>query len=194
MRVTEASSGRVAILAGGMGRRLGGVKPAMLLGGRPLVEYPIRAAREAGLDAVVVAKRDSPLPQVDCPVVYEPDSPQHPLCGIVAALMSGGSATAVACDMPFVTPALLARLCGSRKTTFAQLGGRPQPLLARYSGSDLPSLETALHAGRTMRETLSLLDARALPEHELARYGDPARLCFNVNGEEDLRVAEAWLR
>jgi molybdopterin-guanine dinucleotide biosynthesis protein A len=51
----------VAVLAGGRGRRLGGSKPLAQFGGAPLIERPLAAAREAGLDAVVVAKADTPL-------------------------------------------------------------------------------------------------------------------------------------
>jgi molybdopterin-guanine dinucleotide biosynthesis protein A len=67
--VTGASRGRalVAILAGGQGRRM-------------------RAASDAGLDAVAVAKAGTALPALDAPVWLEPDEPVHPLLGIVTAL------------------------------------------------------------------------------------------------------------
>ena len=64
----------VAVLAGGRGRRLGGAKPAAELCGRPLVAWPLEAARAAGLEAVVVAKAGTPLPDLDVPVWIEPDS------------------------------------------------------------------------------------------------------------------------
>lgn len=81
----------VAILAGGRGARIGGGKPSVSLRGRALIDYPLRAARDAGLPVVVVAKRDSELPEIDAPILREPDDPTHPLCGIVTALDRGGS-------------------------------------------------------------------------------------------------------
>ncbi|MDE3070224.1 MAG: NTP transferase domain-containing protein, partial [Acidobacteriota bacterium] len=79
----------VAVLAGGAARRLGGAKATALLGGRPLISYPIAAARAAGFETVVVAKAASPLPEIarlGCEVVTETDERRHPLSGIVAAL------------------------------------------------------------------------------------------------------------
>jgi len=89
------------VLAGGRGRRLGGAKPTAELGGRPLIAWPLAAAREAGLEAVVVAKAATPLPSdLDVPVWTEPDEPVHPLAGLVHALerADGRAVVAVACD------------------------------------------------------------------------------------------------
>ena len=63
----------VAVLAGGASRRMGAPKPLAPLGGRPLISYPLGAAARAGLRAVVVAKADTPLPEVGVPVWGEPD-------------------------------------------------------------------------------------------------------------------------
>ena len=54
--------GRVVVLAGGLSRRMGQPKAGVLLGGRPLIAWPLAAARAAGLEAVVVAKAGSVLP------------------------------------------------------------------------------------------------------------------------------------
>jgi molybdopterin-guanine dinucleotide biosynthesis protein A len=69
------------VLAGGAGTRLGRPKAAATLAGRPLVEHVLAAAREGGLEPIVVARADSALPPLDCPVVIEPAQPRHPLCG-----------------------------------------------------------------------------------------------------------------
>src|SRR3954469_1305574 len=104
----------VAVLAGGRSSRMGTPKALAPLGGAPLIARPLAAARAAGLPAVVVAKRASPLPALDVPVVVEPDEPTHPLCGVVAALEAGSAAVvavvAVACDQPWVTGEVLAAL------------------------------------------------------------------------------------
>ena len=74
----------VAVLAGGRGSRLGGDKAMAVLGGQALISYPLAAARQAGLEeAIVVAKRSSRLPSLAGRVRYEPELPEHPLCGIV---------------------------------------------------------------------------------------------------------------
>src|ERR1700726_1402006 len=93
------------VLAGGRGTRLGGEKAGALLDGRPLVEHVIGAIRAAALEPLVVAKADTPLPPLDCPLVIEPDLPQHPLCGVIAGLRAIGAADAIVCptDMPRVS-------------------------------------------------------------------------------------------
>jgi molybdopterin-guanine dinucleotide biosynthesis protein A len=185
-----------AVLAGGAGTRLGGAKARTKLGGRPLIEYPIAAAEAAGLEPVVVAKPDSQLPPLAVEIIREPDRPRHPLCGIVAALRRAAElpAVVVGCDMPFVSPALLSWLASTREPLVVPvLGGRPQPLLARYGASLLPELEAALAAEEPLQRTVRSLRPRLLPERTVARFGDPQRLALNVNAATDIELAERLL-
>lgn len=174
---------------------MGGAKALRRLDGRHLVDYPLAALGQAGLDAVVVAKRDSPLPEVGCQLLYEPELPSHPLCGLVAALRFSAQRpiVVVACDMPFVTAALLAWLSDLDGLVVPEVEGHLQPLLGRYEPAHLGVLESALDGGRSMREAIADLRPRIVTERELGRFGDPRRLCFNVNGPDDLQVAEQLL-
>ena len=129
------------VLAGGLSRRMGSPKAVVPLGGRPLIAWPLAAAAEAGLEAVVVAKPGSALPPLDVPVWDEPEAPSHPLTGLVAALeRAGGPVVALACDMPFVSPGLIARLAAARGV--AAPAGEAFP--ARYEPSALPVLRAGL--------------------------------------------------
>jgi molybdopterin-guanine dinucleotide biosynthesis protein A len=201
----------VAVLAGGSGERIGGAKPTRELAGRPLIDYPLAAARAAGLRAVVVAKRDTELPDgLAEPLVLEPDEPRHPLCGALAALehatlehaalerAAQGSPEAavvlVGCDMPFLTGALLAWLAAALELAILlEADGRPQPLPARCSAAHAPLLREALAAQAPLRETFKSLAPSIVEERALAHFGDPRRLCFSVNSAEDLAMAERWL-
>jgi molybdenum cofactor guanylyltransferase len=189
----------VAVLAGGRGARLGGAKPSLLLAGSPLVCHPLRAARDAGLEAIVVAKRSTKLPELDVPVVYEPEEPSHPLCGVLTALRFAAArppleaVLALACDMPFLTGAMLAWLSSLEGAVMARVGGRPQPLLGRWTVAAVPLLEHALAKGSSLQAALGSLTPAIVGESELSRFGDPKRLCFNVNDREDLRAARERL-
>jgi molybdenum cofactor guanylyltransferase len=188
----------VAVLAGGLGSRLGGDKPAARLGGMPLLAYPLAAAREAGLPAIVVAKRDTPLPAVEAEILLEPEQPRHPLCGVLTALRGAGSTSApaviaLACDMPFVGPELLLALAAIDGPALLRFDGRLQPLPARIPGSALASLTEALDARLSLREALAALQPRVIEQDELEGLGDPRQMCFNVNDAEDLRTAAGWL-
>lgn len=181
-----------AVLAGGRGSRIGGAKALVELAGRSLISYPLAAVEEAGLEPVVVAKSDSELPPLSCRVIREPARPRHPLCGIVAALRDTGRRplVVVGCDMPFAAAGLLAWLGSAPEPLVVpSVGGRMQPLPARYDSALLPALEEALVGGRALRGTLEALRPRLIAEAELARFGDPRRLCFNVNERADLERA-----
>lgn len=185
-----------AVLAGGRGSRLGGEKATAELGGRPLISYPLEAVEEAGLEPLVVAKRDSELPTLACQILREPDLPRHPLCGIVAALReaAGRPLVAVGCDMPFLDPGLLAWLGAAPEPLVVPLvGSRLQPLLARYHPSLLPQLEAALERGEPLQRAVEELRPRLVAEPDLARFGEPRRLCLNVNDRGGLERAEALL-
>ena len=188
----------VAVLAGGLGRRLGGAKPSIGLGGRALVLHPLRAAADADLQAIVVAKPSSELPALGVQVLYEPQEPSHPLCGVVAALSFAAgrgcpAVLTVGCDMPFLTGPLLAWLADLDGPVMANVDGRAQPLLARVPVEGLPLLEGALAEGLSLTAALCGLSPSIVAEDELGRFGDPRRLCFNVNDQADLRTAAAWL-
>ncbi len=163
------------VLAGGLSRRMGRPKAVVLLGGRPLIAWPLAAAAAAGLDAVVVAKRGSELPPLEVAVWDEPDAPAHPLTGVVAALeRASGPIVALACDMPFVTPGLIARLAAAHGV--AAPPGEAFP--ARYEPAALPALRAGLAREAPVRATLAGLGAAAVAagEHELTGINDAAAL------------------
>lgn len=185
-----------AVLAGGVGSRLGGGKATAELAGRALIEYPLAALAAAGVEAVVVAKADTELPELAVPVLTEPQRPRHPLLGIVTALRQAGgrSVLAVACDLPLLTPALLEALAAAPEPlVLAAPAGEPQPLLGRYGPSLLPELEAALGREEPLRRTVAALSPRLLGDAELARFGDPAALLLNVNDRSDLERAGVML-
>jgi molybdenum cofactor guanylyltransferase len=193
----RAGSGRRpvgAVLAGGRGSRLGGDKHAALLAGRSLLEHALAAVDEAGLDPLVVAKPDTPLPS-DCRALREPPRPRHPLSGILAALEVAGSAVvAVACDMPFTPPALLRQLASADEPLVALcVDGTVQPLPARFDPSLVPELEAALVRQEPLRRTIESFGPRLIEESELRRFGDPELICLNVNDRRDLLLAERRL-
>jgi molybdopterin-guanine dinucleotide biosynthesis protein A len=175
---------------------MGAAKAGVELGGTPLIERPLRAMRDARLEAVVVAKPGTELPPIDVPVWREPEAPSHPLTGLVAALERARRPVVVCgCDTPFLAPALLAHLAGrTEPLVVLETGGRPHPLIGRYT----PELLAALRAGRDeqrpLHEVVAELGAVRIDEPKLRRYGDPERLVFNVNTPADLARAEEMLR
>jgi molybdenum cofactor guanylyltransferase len=181
-----------AILAGGLGRRIGGGKATVELEGRPLLDHALAAVRAAALEPLVVAKPGTRLPPLECRVLREPEQPVHPACGIVAALRDRGgrAVVAVACDMPFLDPGLLAWLAERPEPlVLPELDGDLQPFPGRYDFSLLGPLERALAEEQPLRRTLEMLNPRRVGADQLARFGSPERLLFNVNTPADLQLA-----
>jgi molybdopterin-guanine dinucleotide biosynthesis protein A len=168
-----------AVLAGGRGRRMGGQKTLVEFAGGPLIARPVSVAVAAGLEVVVVAKAGTPLPRLDVPVWHEPDEPVHPLLGIVTALeRAGRSVLAVACDMPFLTAELLARLA-ARPEAAVRTADQIAPFPARYDLAQLPALRVALAREASLRATLAALGPATLAgvdEDVLASINTPEQL------------------
>src|SRR6185312_15979052 len=106
------------VLAGGLGRRIGGAKATVELHGMPLIQYPVAVLQAVLAEVVVVAKQTSELPPLPgVPIWIEPAEPCHPLAGIVHALEGAGAAAGIegmareilvsAGDLPFLTPSLV---------------------------------------------------------------------------------------
>jgi molybdopterin-guanine dinucleotide biosynthesis protein A len=180
------------VLAGGRGSRLGGAKATAPLAGRPLIGHVLHALAAGGIEAIVVAKADTALPPLECPLLVEPALPRHPLCGIVTGLRALEPGAAVVCpaDMPFLTGELLAWLASLHGALVVVAGaGAVQPLVGRYESTLLPALAEMLAAERPMREVALALATRVVSEEELRRFGDPARLLRNVNTPAELADA-----
>jgi molybdopterin-guanine dinucleotide biosynthesis protein A len=175
-------SALAAVLAGGLARRMGGAKTLAPLAGAPLIARPIGAAVAAGLEVVVVAKRATPLPELDVPVWREPDEPVHPLLGVITALeRAGRPVLAIACDMPFLTPELLAHLARGPEAA-VRVGGRLAPFPARYDPAHLPALRVALEREASVQSTLAAFAPAAIE-------GIDDRVLANINTPEELANA-----
>ncbi|MBJ7519402.1 MAG: molybdenum cofactor guanylyltransferase [Solirubrobacteraceae bacterium] len=185
------------VLAGGRGRRLGEPKMLAEIDGRPLLAIALDHAHEAGLDAVVVAKPDTPLPPTSSRVLLEPPEPEHPLLGIVTALRElpgTGAIVVLGGDLPFVPPALLRTLADAPGPLVPVAAGRPQPLVARYDREQLPALEGALAEDASITATVRALGASTLEGTRLASLDPSGQAFVNVNTPEDLERARLIAR
>ena len=182
------------VLAGGAGKRMGAPKATIELGGVTLGERAAQALRGAGLEVAWVAKEGDALPGPADPVWVESRRERHPLAGILEALeRAGGAVVVIACDMPFVTPALVADLARRDGTVVPEAGGRLHPLLARYDAGARAALAAAYEARAPLHEAVRDAGAVILTAAEIARFGDPARMLFNVNAPADLARAQELL-
>ena len=179
------------VLAGGLGRRMGGAKATVELAGRPLICYPLEALAAALDEVAVLAKADTELPSLPGATVWvEPQVRHHPLVGISQALALAGGRPVLVCavDLPFVSPELVTRLAledpAGAPAVIASRRGAIQPLLGCYQPNALGLLGPA--RDRPLRELVAAIKPR------LVEVEDPDAL-FNVNAPDDLLRAASTL-
>jgi molybdopterin-guanine dinucleotide biosynthesis protein A len=182
------------VLAGGLGRRIGGGKATVALNRRPLILYPLEAVWRALGNVAIVAKPDTELPAVPGAAVWiEPPAPRHPVTGILHALSLADGRPVLVCagDMPFVTAELIAGVAradpGVSSAVVATVQGELQPLLACFQPAALPQLATAAREPNiALRDAVASLRPRSYEVED-------AELLFNVNTPDDLLQAAAML-
>src|SRR5438046_2103958 len=99
-----------AILAGGGGRRLGGVDKALIeIGGRPIIERQLAVLRPLFDEVLVVAGDPARYARFGARPVRDLSPGLGPLAGLEAALAAASSdaVVVVACDLPFLDAALV---------------------------------------------------------------------------------------
>jgi molybdenum cofactor guanylyltransferase len=172
-----------AILAGGAGKRLGGVSKAMLeLDGRPLAVHVGEVLVQVSRPVAFVCKPDTELPPITGVERWdEPAEPRHPLTGIVHALeRAGGPVLVCAVDMPWVTADACRSLLDAAPGAPAAVAvgeGEICPVFGVYAPEALATLRAA-PAAAPLRETVQALDPSrvALPPAVLRSVNTPADL------------------
>lgn len=174
---------------------MGRDKGLVQLDGRPLVEHVRRASMGVGQQVFLVTNRPEAYAFLGLRTASDREPGRGSLEGLRSALSAGRSehVLVVACDMPFVRPALLRHLAaqaGSADAVVPRYQGQLQPFLALYSRRCLPAVEQALCEERLeVRVVLQELNFAVVEESEL-RAHDPRGLSFyNLNTPEDLERA-----
>lgn len=178
------------ILAGGQSRRFGSSKARHAVQGQPMLAHVYEALRAATARKPLISVRPGMGPFFSLEAQYVEDcvSDAGPLAGLHAGLQATETPwlLAVACDMPFLTPAALRSLIEERTPETGAVvattpGGRRQPLCACYRcDAVLPAVRRhlddrrlALHA---LLGQLASVRAVSLPEAPLR----------NINERSDL--------
>jgi molybdopterin-guanine dinucleotide biosynthesis protein A len=198
---------------------MGQDKANLQLHGQTLLQHVV-ASMQQSFPKVIVSVRqpraESSLPQV-C------DDPAHsgPLAGLAAGLESAATpwVFAVACDMPFVTPAVIELLAGYRanppsippcqgggdgsspdKGRLGGVGfqavvplvhGHPQPMAAFYAKDCLQEIHALLNGSgkHSMRALLERLHVCYVSEQEMLAADPQLRSFFDLDTPQDVERA-----
>ncbi len=211
------------ILAGGQSRRMGRDKAWIELQGRPLIEHVLARLEQVCAEIIVVANDQAPYAQLAARVVGDILPGHGSLGGIYSGLHAAQfeRAIVVACDMPFLTPALLRHMLTlaeehdvvvpsaanswqpvrpTRDKSKERSGNLPtakdsnlHPLHAVYAKPCLGPIEARLRAG-DLRIISFYPDVRVrvLTQAELERLDSQHLSLFNANTPDQLALAETW--
>ena len=142
------------IQAGGRSTRMGGQPKALLeLGGRRIIERVVDAVGGVLDDLLVVTNTPEPYAFLGLPMVPDAFPDGGALGGIYTGLRTaaGDAAFTVACDMPFVHPAIVRMVverAGEGDVVIPRTGSQLETMHALYAKACLGPMETRLRAGR----------------------------------------------
>lgn len=181
------------ILAGGLGRRIGGDKGLRMLHGKPLIGWVLTRVAGDSLEVLInVNGEQAPYAHFGCKLLSDLlPGRQGPLAGIQAALNVAQTeyVLSVPCDTPFLPDDLIPRLFAAlsdsgNEAAVATVGGHRQPAIALFRKSVLPGLALFLAAeGRKVNEWLDTLRLSEV-------IFDSAEDFDNINSMDDLARAE----
>jgi len=143
------------VLAGGLGRRMGGVdKGLQPFRGRPMAQWAIERLAPQVDELIVNANQNrSDYERFGYRVVADELSGfAGPLAGLHAGMKAAGRdlVVTVPCDSPFLPGDLVARLrgaLGANQLAVAKTGAQPHPVFSLVSRGVLPHLEAFLTSG-----------------------------------------------
>jgi len=189
------------VLAGGRGERLGGRSKALLPlgpGGMPLVRATVELLETVASPVLVSARDTAELAFLGRTLVIDRETGLGPLAGIASALEASPEerCLVVACDMPFLSRALLEHLIELSRDHDEALSVVPEtsqglhPLHAVWKRSLLPEVRARLaRRALALHELIEAVPSLRVAEDELRRY-DPALVSLeNVNTPADLERA-----
>jgi molybdenum cofactor guanylyltransferase len=183
-----------ALLAGGKGTRLGGVRKALLVkDGRALLAHTLELYARLFPHALVIANEAGVYDRFGAPVASDPIADRGAPGGLFAALSASTTPWLflAACDMPALDARVIEAL-GSRRAgvqaVVATIEGRPEPLHAFWAAAARPTLERLLREGEpSFRDLLAEVPHARVPIEDLERDAPGALASFaNVNTPDDL--------
>jgi molybdenum cofactor guanylyltransferase len=191
-----------AILAGGRARRFGGADKALLPVGRVrIIDRQLAALSAVADDVRIICNDPERYAALGIRVIPDAIADAGPLGGIYTALLDAcrDRVLVLACDLPFVTAALLARLVEESRiaddvdAVVPRSARGLEPLCALYRPQCAPAARDRIMEGTL--QAAALLDAvrtRILEPELLAPY-DEGALFENVNTPHDHERARGWV-
>jgi molybdopterin-guanine dinucleotide biosynthesis protein A len=199
----------VAVLAGGKSSRMGVDKALLPLiaGGPPLLRLVLDSVRDVASESFIVARNRPQYENFGVPVVPDRYEEAGTLGAIATALTAGthDACLVVACDMPFLSPALLSWLASYPRNYDVLIPRLPgesrqgsslvyQTLHAIYTKRCLAPIERRIEEGnRQVIGFFADVDVRVVEAETVQRFDPDLLSFFNANTPESAAEARRIL-
>lgn len=200
MESTKASRGikkaGAIILAGGRNTRMQGIDKAFLeIDGEPFIARIIKALKGLVSEIIVVTNTPEKYGKFKVKLAKDDAAGKGPLMGIYCGLKASGAQYnfVVACDMPFIKPALIKFMLDKKRTYDILLyrdSEKFHTLFGIYSKACIPQIEKMIEKSELrVSGIFNKLKLRLLDKKD-AESIDPHMLSFlNINSPAELKAA-----
>ena len=182
------------ILAGGKNSRIAMTKALIQLGEQTIIERTVRLFQKLFDEVIIVTNSFDDYVHLGATLTTDLIPETGPLGGIYSGLVRSSSDYnfVVACDMPFIDPAIILHLqnytySGSYDVIVPEFNGFIEPLFAFYSKNCSPSVLDHIHQRNfKIRSFYSRVKVKEVP---CSHFKSVERAFFNINTREDLQLA-----
>jgi molybdopterin-guanine dinucleotide biosynthesis protein A len=183
-----------AILTGGNNRRMRGEKALLPLGDKPLVMHVAERARKLSSDVFLVAPENQRHKDLGLPYEVDRHPGIGPIAGLEAALLalSNECLLLMACDMPFVDPAVIQLLLQEwnpkHQVVAFRIDGILHPMPALYRRDVLFAVERLLARREyDLQQLFGEVRVKEVPEEKVIRIDPDLKSFVNLNTQEAYR-------
>ena len=186
------------ILSGGKSSRMQVNKAFVTINHQLMIVVAIKKLQPLFTEIIVVTNNPEDYIGLGVKMTSDLIPGQGPLGGIQAGLIAATNhySFVMACDMPFVEPALITYLVGESQdvdVVVPQMGNYFEPLHAVYSKNCLEPIAACLERG--VYKVFAFYDqvkVNYVGLERLTSLVDPNKVFFNVNTPADLDQARVW--
>jgi molybdopterin-guanine dinucleotide biosynthesis protein A len=183
-----------AILAGGQNRRMRGDKALLPLGKKPLIMHVAERAQQITPDVFVVAPENQRHKEIGLPYEFDRHAGVGPMAGLESALLalSKEALLLMACDMPFVDPALIQMLLDEwspkHQVVAFRIDGTVHAMPALYRRDVLFAVERLLARKEyDIQKVLQEVRVKEIPEERVLKIDPDLKSFVNLNTLEAYR-------
>lgn len=182
---------------------MGRDKALIPFNGATLIKHVLQRLSPLTDDLIIISPHGDEINSIGYTIYPDLVPDKGPLMGLYTGLhyAKHGIVAVVACDMPFVNPALIKEEVLSLDANHCDVvipivNGKAEPLHAVYRReSCLDAIERGLKAGmKRLIEWHPMVKVCEMGEAEIKIYDPRGRAFFNINTPDDLLAAEAILK